>query len=152
VLAFSRNRRLLASGGAGRSGHLSVGYGSGIDVWDAFTGTAMGQLIDAPEHPVALLERVRPVQRSDPGTVARLITQLDSDTYAEREKAQVALEKMVKAPPTCSSSRSMARSTWNYAVGWKRCCASATRLRLPACGITAPSRLLNGWVEAMPAP
>lgn len=163
VLAFSRTGRFLASGGAGRSGHLQIGYGSGIDVWDAFTGkkagslavtpeclafspdgshlatggrdhcvviyetpgiqtaekvnapsaaqrdawwkalgspakdayNAIGQMIDAPEHAVALLkERVQPVQRSDPATVAKLITQLDSDTYAEREKAQIALEKM----------------------------------------------------------
>jgi hypothetical protein len=56
-------------------------------------------MIDAPEHAVAFLkERVRPVQRSDPATVARLITQLDSDTYADREKAQIALEKMGEGP------------------------------------------------------
>jgi WD40 repeat protein len=163
VLAFSPNGRLLASGGAGRSGHLSVGYGSGIDFWDTLTGEkvgrlpvtpkciafspdgrhlatggrdhsvliwevpkaqprkkakppsaaerdawwtalgkeatdaykAIGQMVDAPEHAIALLKaRVRPIQRGDPATVAKLIGQLDSETFAEREKAEQALEKM----------------------------------------------------------
>jgi HEAT repeat protein len=52
-------------------------------------------MIGVPEHAVALLkERVRPVQDGDPDTVARLIGLLDSEVFAEREKAQQALEKM----------------------------------------------------------
>jgi hypothetical protein len=163
VLAFSPNGRLLASGGAGRSGHLTVGYGSGIDIWDTLTGTkvgalpvtpvcvafspdglhlatggrdhavllwdapriqpptkaapppaaerdawwtalggeaknayqAMEQMLNVPEHAVAVLkERVRPVQSCDPDTVAKWIAQLDSETFAERMKAQTALEQM----------------------------------------------------------
>jgi WD40 repeat protein len=38
VLGFSPNGRLLAAGGIGKSGHLNVGYASGIDVWDVVTG------------------------------------------------------------------------------------------------------------------
>jgi WD40 repeat protein len=163
VLAFSPDGRLLASGGAGTSGHLRVGYGSGIDIWDTLTGKkagvlpvtpeclafspdglqlatggrdhsvliwqapkiqppkkatapsdaerdawwtslggdakdaykAMGEMIDVPEQTVALLkERVRPVQNGDSDTVAKLIDQLDSETFAERVEAQNALEKM----------------------------------------------------------
>jgi WD40 repeat protein len=168
LLAFSPNGRLLASGGAGQSGHLRVGYGAGIDIWDTLTGEKAGtlavtprcaafspdglhlatggrdhaiviwkapqapspneskfpaapnrdvperdawwtglggeakdayktmeQMIVAPEPAVALLkERVEPVRSADPETVARLIVQLDSDTFAERAKAQAALEKM----------------------------------------------------------
>jgi WD40 repeat protein len=44
VLAFSWNGRLLASGGAGKPGHLNVGYGSGIDIWDAVTGKKLSAL------------------------------------------------------------------------------------------------------------
>jgi WD40 repeat protein len=163
VLAFSPNGRLLACTGAGRSGHLSVGYGSGVDVWDTLTGekacslpvtpecvafspdgarlatggwdhcvvireapkvrprasakapspaerdawwTALGgdaraaykvigRLIDAPEHAVALLkERVPAVPPGDPRTVAKLIAKFDSEVFAERQRAERALEKM----------------------------------------------------------
>jgi WD40 repeat protein len=163
ILAFSPNGRLLASGEAGRSGHLRVGYGSGVVVWDILTGDrvgslpvtpqciafspdglhlatgdrdhcvliwkapvspprkkakpptaaerqawwtalgrdastaykAVGQMIDSPKNAIALLkERVRPIRASGPDTVARLITQLDSDRFDEREKAQQALEQM----------------------------------------------------------
>jgi WD40 repeat protein len=163
VLAFSPDGRLLASGAPGQSGHLRVGYGSGIDVWDTVTGKKAGTLpvtpqcvafspdglhiatggwdhgiliwnapriqtpkktqapsaaqreawwsalggqakdayqaiaglIDTPEYAVALLkERVQPVRRSDPDTVARLIARLESKKFAERVKAQAALEKM----------------------------------------------------------
>ena len=59
---------------------------------------AIGQMIDNPEHTLALLKaRLRPVPFSDPDTVARLIAQLDSDTFAERDDAQHALEKMGEA-------------------------------------------------------
>jgi WD40 repeat protein len=163
VLAFSPNGRLVASGGTGESGHLRVGYGSGIDVWDAVTGKkagelpvspecaifspdgthlatggrdhailiwdaptiqqpieanvpsatqrdtwwkalggdakdaykAIGEMLDAPEHVVVLLkERVPPERSADPDTVAKLVAQIDSETYGERVKAQAALEKM----------------------------------------------------------
>jgi len=163
VLAFSPDGRLLAAGAAGQSGHLRVGYGSGIDIWDTLTGQkagalpvtpscvafspdglhlatagrdhavliweapriqpskkatappaaerdawwtalgrdakdayqAMAQMIEVPEHTVALLkERVRPVQSSDPDTVAKLLVQLDSDKFTERQEAAQALEKM----------------------------------------------------------
>jgi WD40 repeat protein len=69
--------------------------------WNALGGDAqagykvIGQLIAAPEHAVALLEeRVRPVPASDPVTAAKLIAQLDSEEFAERENAERALEKM----------------------------------------------------------
>ena len=69
--------------------------------WTAMGGQAkdaykaMGQMMDAPEHAVALLkERVQPVRLCDPDTVARQIVQLDSKVYFERVKAQAALEKM----------------------------------------------------------
>jgi hypothetical protein len=163
VLAFSRDGRLLASGGTGRSGHLQVGYGPGVDVWDTVTGKkagslkvtpecvafspdglhlatggrdhavliwevpktpaakeakipsaaereawwaalggdakdayqVVGQMLDAPEPAVALLkERLRPVKLADPDAVTKLLARLDSTTYAEREKARSALEKM----------------------------------------------------------
>jgi len=44
VLAFSPNGRLLASGAAGTSGHLRVGYGSGLDIWDILTGKKVAAL------------------------------------------------------------------------------------------------------------
>jgi hypothetical protein len=163
MLAFSPDGRLLASGGPGRSGHLRVGYGAGIDVWDTVTGKKAGSLpvtpqcvafspdglylatggrehsvliwkaprsqppvkgkapttadreawwaalsrdagdaykvmaamLHAPEDAVALLkERVQPVRLSDPKEVARLLVQLDSAAFTERQKAQQALEKM----------------------------------------------------------
>jgi WD40 repeat protein len=163
VLAFSANGRLLASGGTGHSGHLSVGYGEGIDIWDTLTGkkvgalpvtpqcvafspdglslaaagwdhsvliwpapklpapmnakapsaeereawwtalggeakdayATMGSLLEAPEHAMALLkERVRPDRTGDPEVVAKLIAQLDSKSFAEREEARKALEKL----------------------------------------------------------
>jgi WD40 repeat protein len=69
--------------------------------WTALGGNAkdayqvIGQMLDTPEQAVTLLkERVQPVQRADPDIVAKLIVQLDSDTFAERMKAQEALEKM----------------------------------------------------------
>jgi hypothetical protein len=69
--------------------------------WPALDGDApaaykvIGQMIDAPEHAVALLkERVRPVPAIDPATVGKLIDQLGSDVFVEREKAERALEKM----------------------------------------------------------
>lgn len=51
-LAFSHNGRLLAAGKPGRSGHLQVGYGAGIDVWDTITGERAGELPVTP-HCVA---------------------------------------------------------------------------------------------------
>jgi WD40 repeat protein len=163
LLAFSPNGRLLAFGRAGKSGHLRVGYGSGIDIRDTLTGEiagtldvspeciafspdgsrlatggrdhnvliwespaipqrkkgkepssaeydawwpalggdakvayeAIGRMSEAPERGVALLkERVRPIHPRDTATVAKLLARLDSDTFAEREKAQRDLAKM----------------------------------------------------------
>ena len=51
-------------------------------------GTAVATI-----HP-DLKKRVQPIQASDASIVARLIVQLDSQTYAEREKARIALEQM----------------------------------------------------------
>jgi len=48
-LAFSPNGRLLASGGTGTSGHLRVGYGGGVDIWDTVTGVKAGSLPVSPE-------------------------------------------------------------------------------------------------------
>jgi WD40 repeat protein len=69
--------------------------------WNALRGNAgdaykaIAQMTDVPEEAVALLrERVRPIRRADAATVARLIPQLDSDSFAEREKAQKSLENM----------------------------------------------------------
>ena len=72
------------------------------DVWWTALGKdaknaykAIGQMVDAPEPTVAFLkERLRPVQLADPDTVAKLIVQLDSENFTEREKAQKELEKM----------------------------------------------------------
>jgi WD40 repeat protein len=163
LLAFSPNGRLLAAGAAGHSGHLRIGYGQGIDVWDTLTGKktgslpvtpecvafspdgqhlatggrdhnvliweapklqapaqakaptaaertawwdalsgdaqdayrVIGQMVEAPEHAVALLkERVSPIRIAEPDAVAKRITQLDSDNFAEREEAHQALEKL----------------------------------------------------------
>jgi hypothetical protein len=56
---------------------------------------AIEQMIRVPEHAVSFVKgRVRPVESSDPDTVAKLIGQLDNDSFAEREKAQNALQKM----------------------------------------------------------
>jgi WD40 repeat protein len=49
VLAFSPGGRLLAAGAPGRSGHLSVGYGFGIDIWDTLTGERAGELPVTPQ-------------------------------------------------------------------------------------------------------
>lgn len=49
TLAFSPNGRLLAAGAAGRSGHLNVGYGAGVDVWDTLTAQKLGTLPASPE-------------------------------------------------------------------------------------------------------
>ncbi len=49
LLAFSPSGRLLAAGAPGRSGHLRVGYGSGLDIWDALTGEKAGALPISPE-------------------------------------------------------------------------------------------------------
>jgi hypothetical protein len=163
VLAFSPNGRFLASGGKGFSGHLRVGYGAGIDVWETFSGKkvlalavspecvafssdgkqlatggqdhcitlweapkfeaavkgkapsveeldawwlalgntaadacpAIEQMLEAPEQSVALLkERARPIRLSDPDTVNKLVAQLDSENFADRQQAQQTLEKM----------------------------------------------------------
>jgi WD40 repeat protein len=163
VLAFSPSARLLASTGAGRSGHLSVGYGLGLDFWDTLTGEKAGtlpvtphcvafspdgrrvatggrdhcvliweapqarqgrsarapsaaernawwvalgeearsayrairEMTDATEHATALLkERLSPVRPCDPDAAATLIAQLGSKEFADRQKAEAALEKM----------------------------------------------------------
>ncbi len=163
LLAFSPSGRLLASTGAGKSDRVSIGFGSGVDVWDTLTGEkagtlpvtpkcvafspdgahvatggrdhciliweapkvkrrmlakapalaernawwgaldgdapaaykVIGQMIDAPEHALALLrERVRPVPPIDATAVGKLIDQLSSDEFPERESAERALEKM----------------------------------------------------------
>ncbi len=48
LLAFSPNGRFLAATGAGRSGHLVIGYGSGLDIWDTLTGQKAGTLSVTP--------------------------------------------------------------------------------------------------------
>jgi WD40 repeat protein len=48
VLAFSPNGRLLATGGTGQSGHLDVGFGSGIDIVDVVTGRKLATLPVSP--------------------------------------------------------------------------------------------------------
>jgi hypothetical protein len=69
--------------------------------WTALGGDAkgayraMGEMVEHPDHAVTMLnQRMEPVKTSDPATVAKLIGQLDSKTYAERAKAQTALEKL----------------------------------------------------------
>src|SRR5262249_27728781 len=49
LLAFSPNGRLLAAGCAGSSGHLTVGYGVGVDIWDTLTGAPASSLSGTPE-------------------------------------------------------------------------------------------------------
>jgi WD40 repeat protein len=162
VVAFSPNGRFLASGGTGRSGHLSVGYGPDIVIWDAATGDNVGeiadapncvafspngrhlasagrdgsiliwetpgprtpcnakvsddvrdswwpalgedaklayeaiaQMLDSPEQGTALLrQRVQPIQHGDADLIAKLVKQLDSAKFAEREIAQRELIKL----------------------------------------------------------
>src|SRR5262249_52374425 len=48
LLAFSPNGRLLAAGCAGASGHLTVGYGVGVDIWDTLTGEKARSLSVTP--------------------------------------------------------------------------------------------------------
>jgi WD40 repeat protein len=56
---------------------------------------ARGALADAPEQAVALLkERLKSVRPADPRELQRLIAGLDSDTFAGREKARLALEAL----------------------------------------------------------
>ncbi|HEY7330542.1 MAG TPA: hypothetical protein VH592_23075, partial [Gemmataceae bacterium] len=56
---------------------------------------AMWQLIADPEGTTALLrERLRPVARPEAGQVARLIAALDSEKFAERERATRELETL----------------------------------------------------------
>ena len=69
--------------------------------WTALGGDAahaykvIGQMIEVPEHTLALLkERVRPIKSSTPDAVAKLIVQLESETFSEREEAENALDKM----------------------------------------------------------
>src|ERR1043166_9260468 len=49
LVGFSRDGRLLAAGGEGKPGHLRVGYGAGIDIWDVLTGKKAGSLAVSPE-------------------------------------------------------------------------------------------------------
>jgi hypothetical protein len=49
VVAFSANGRLLAAGTPGKSGHLRVGYGSGIDIWETVSGKKAGTLAVTPQ-------------------------------------------------------------------------------------------------------
>jgi hypothetical protein len=69
--------------------------------WTALDGDApaaykvIEEMITAPEHATALFkERIRPVRAGDPVRVAKLIAQLGSDVFVERESAERALEKM----------------------------------------------------------
>jgi WD40 repeat protein len=69
--------------------------------WTALSGDtkdayqAIGQMIAAPEQAVALLkDRVTAVPFGDPDTVAKLIVQLDSESFTRRTEAQQALDKM----------------------------------------------------------
>jgi WD40 repeat protein len=119
--------------------------------WDALRGSAgdaykaIGQMTDAPEAAVAQLnEHVCPVRLADPETVARLIARLDHEEFAERQKAQQALEKLgesaeaflLKALQNSPSAES--RRRMNEVVSKCRDTAPDNS------NITAPSRLLNG--------
>jgi HEAT repeat protein len=55
----------------------------------------MWQLAADPEGTITLLrERLRPVARPEPGRVARLLAALDSEKFAERERATRELETL----------------------------------------------------------
>src|SRR5205814_8528604 len=57
--------------------------------------TAIEEMMDAPEPTVSLLkERVKPVVSSDARRVAKLIAQLGSDEFDERQRASASLEEM----------------------------------------------------------
>jgi WD40 repeat protein len=65
----------------------------GSNARDAYQ--TIGAMFDAPDAAVALLkEHLAPVQAQDAETVRKLIALLDSNKFAEREKAKAALEKM----------------------------------------------------------
>jgi hypothetical protein len=69
--------------------------------WTALGGDAkgayeaIGQMVDVPEDAVAFLkEQIPPIASPDPKTVARLILQLDNESFDERSEAHRALEKI----------------------------------------------------------
>jgi WD40 repeat protein len=125
--AFSPDNRLLATGGkdhtvlvwdvTGRApdGQLRpVRYSAGRleELWGQLAEAdpvpahrAVWSLVAGPKDAVALLCRLRPVARPNPGRVARLITRLDGDTFAERENAERELGRLAEvAEPTLRDS------------------------------------------------
>jgi hypothetical protein len=116
ALAFTPDSRVLISGSldstmlvwdmAGVTAPLraSAAYAGDADVpasWKALADAdakaafrAMQVLIDAPERSLPLLrEQLRPVLAVDPKQLGRWLAALDSDQFAERQRAETELEK-----------------------------------------------------------
>jgi len=71
---------------------------AGDDSAEAFR--AMGDLARSPREAVRLFEdRFRIVTSTPPETIGRLVAQLDSDDFDERERASAALEKLGATAP-----------------------------------------------------
>jgi len=67
---------------------------------------AVGALSAAPQPPVSFLAaRLRPIPVPDPPRVRRLLADLDSDTFAVREKAMAELEALERAAAPCCEQR-----------------------------------------------
>jgi RNA polymerase sigma factor (sigma-70 family) len=112
-LAFSPDGRRLVSGLSDSTllvwgvAERQVGKAARLDggaaarAWADLEGEARkafgarGALAGSPAQAVALLKgRLKPVQPADPGDVQRLLADLDSDSFATREKARKELEEM----------------------------------------------------------
>jgi hypothetical protein len=117
ALAVSADGRMLASGGFDSqilvwdlTGRMPDGQWRPArlsadklrDAWETLGGAdaasayaAIWQLAADPEGTIALLrERLRPVARPETGRVARLLAVLDSEKFAERERATRELETL----------------------------------------------------------
>jgi WD40 repeat protein len=114
LLAFSADGRALASGGADTTALLwdmstvpAPPVGRAPDakelaaLWADLAGDppaayrAIGKLAAAPKEAAAFLgEHVRPAAAADAGTVARLLADLDNDSFDERERATTELRRL----------------------------------------------------------
>jgi hypothetical protein len=123
-LALSRDGRILLSGSAdgtvlvwdatsfpkNRGGHRRIDSKELPTLWEQLNGEnaanadhALCTLAEIPETTVTFLRtRLSPISPADPHEIAQLIEALNSDRYAEREKASARLENLAElAAPDC---------------------------------------------------